>query len=251
MSKEFGTSTDDQGTQGNPDDKTSTGNEGTAFGQEPNGETNTDGNQNGIDLAEYEALRRRDEHAQQHIPRLESENAELRDRVAELEAQLASATTLDDALARIANQGEGQAIDRTDVAQVVREVLGQTQTEEKMDNNWNSVVADLTKKYGEWKSADAYVQERSRELDISLEEATKMAKNNPIAFRSLYNLDAPAASPNPAGSVGAGAQGQRGISSAPGTVRDKAYYSNLRKNDPNKYWSVDVQAQMRRDLFQS
>lgn len=251
MSNEFGTAADDQGSQGNPDDNNSQGNEGTAFGHESAGQTNTDGHQNGIDLAEYEALRTRDEHAQKHIPRLESENAELRDRVAELEGKLASATTLDEALARIANQGDGQAIDHTDVAQVVREVLGQEQTAAKMESNWNSVVTDLTKKYGEWKDADAYVQSRSRELDISLEEATKMAKNNPIAFRSLYNLDAPAASSNPAGSHGAGAQGQRGISSAPGTVRDKAYYSNLRKNDPNKYWSVDVQAQMRRDLFQS
>lgn len=248
MTTEFGTSTTDQGTQGNGGQPPE--NEGTnTFGTNTDGVTAPTGSPQGIDSAEYEALRRRDEHAQQHIPRLESENEELRNKLAELETKLASATTLDEALARIANQGEGQAIDRTDVAQVVREVLGQSQTEEKMERNWTSVVADLTKKYGEWKDADVYVQTRSRELDISLEEATKMAKNNPIAFRSLYNLDTPAASPNPAGSHGAGAQGQRGTSSAPGTVRDKAYYNQLRKDNPNKYWSVDTQIQMRRDLF--
>jgi hypothetical protein len=249
MTTEFGTTSNDQGSQGTGDN--TSGNEGATFGQNVDSTTNATNTAQGIDPAEYEALRRRDEHAQQHIPRLESENEELRNKIVELESRLASATTLDEALARIANKGEGQAIDRADVAQVVRDVLGETQTAEKMDSNWNTIVDTLTKKYGEWKAADAAVQERARELDISLEEATKMAKNNPKVFRTLFNLDTNSATSNPAGSHGAGAQGQRGISSAPGQVRDKAYYSNLRKTDPNKYWSIDVQTQMRRDLFNS
>jgi hypothetical protein len=248
MANEFGSVADDQGNEGTG---TPAGEEGTNFGQNTGGETNTGGADQGIDPSEYEALRQRDEHAQQHITRLESENSELRDKVVELEDKLANATTLDEALTRISNQGEGQQnVDRTDVAQVVEEVLGQKQTEERMEANWSSVVTDLTKKYGDWKAADAKVQERAVELDISLEDATTMAKNNPKVFRTLFNLDSQSnTSSNPAGSHGAGATGQRGVSSMPGQVRDKSYYANLRKNDPNKYWSVDVQAQMRRDLF--
>jgi hypothetical protein len=248
MSESFGSVGDDNSNQGTGQEP---GTEGTNFGQNTDGQTKPNGADQGIDHAEYEALRQRDEHAQKHIQRLESENSELRDKVVELEDKLASATTLDEALKRISNQGEGQdtSLDRTDVAQVVEEILGQKQTKERMESNWQEVVSDLTKAYGDWKTADLKVQERAQELDISLEEATMMARNNPKAFRTLFNLQNQQTSSNPAGSHGAGAMGQRGVSSQPGQLRNQAYYSNLRKNDPNKYWSVDVQAQMRRDLF--
>lgn len=245
---QFGSATDDQGSQGNGQPPVE---EGTNFGQNSEGTTNTEGAGQGIDPAEYEALRKRDENAQPHIDRLERENSELRDKVVELENKLSSATTLDEALKRISNQGDDQqSVDQTDVAQVVEQVLEQKQSAQQEESNWNEVVTALTKKYGEWKAADAKVQERAGELDISLDDATRMARNNPIAFKALFNLsDESTSSPNPAGSSGAGAQGQRGVSSQPGQVRDKAYYANLRKADPNKYWSVDVQAQMRRDLY--
>lgn len=253
MSTGFGTSSQDQSGQEENNTAPNGSEEGTNFGQAPGGETNTNGSEQGIDLEQYEALRKRDEHAQEHIQRLESENNELRDKIVELEDRLASATTLDEALKRISNQGEGQALDQTDVAQVVEQVLDQRITQDKQESNWQSVVSDLTQKYGKWNDADLAVQDRARELDISLDDATAMAKNNPKVFRQLFNLEenstASATQPNPAGSHGAGAQGQRGVSSQPGPVRDKAYYSNLRKTDPNKYWSVDVQAQMRRDLY--
>lgn len=252
MANEFGSATDDQGSQGNGDGTTNQNTpveEGTNFGQNPGDVTNDGGAGQGIDPAEYEALRKRDENAQPHIDRLERENAELRDKVVELEDKLSSATTLDEALTRISNQGEGQQnVDPTDVAQVVEQVLDQKQTQQQQDSNWNEVISSLTQKYGDWKAADLKVQERARELDISLDKATELAKNSPVAFKQLFNLNE-ASTTNTAGSSGAGAQGQRGTAAMPGQVRDKAYYANLRKTDPNKYWSVETQAQMRRDLF--
>jgi len=77
-----------------------------------------------------------------------------------------------------------------------------------------------------------------------------MAKNSPKAFMNLF---VPQAATNsaakPGSSTGSGEMGQRGVAANVGDVRDKAYYQNLRRTNPNKYWSVDVQAQMRRDLF--
>lgn len=249
MTDKFGSAAGDTSGQ---ETGTSSGKEGTNFGQAADGTTSTSGLDQGIDRAEYEALRQRDENAQQHIPRLESENKELRDKVVELEDKLAKATTLDEALTRISNQGEGQQnVDRTDVAQIVEEVLGQKQTDERMTANWSAVESALLSKYGEWNVADKMVQERAAELDISLQDATLMAKQNPKVFKQLFNLEDPKHSSNPGGSHGTGARGQRGVSSHPGAVRDSAYYSNLRKNDPNKYWSMDTQAQMRRDLYNS
>jgi uncharacterized protein YigA (DUF484 family) len=237
MTNEFGKSSADPAGQ----------DEGKNFGSNEDGTTNTDTGSQGIDPVEYEALRKRDEAAQAHIERLERENAEARDKVVELQDNLSKATTLDEALERIQNQGESQqTVDRTDVAQIVEEVLGQKQTQTTMDSNWNSVVASLTQTYGDWEAADLKVQERAKELDISIEDATRMAKQNPKAFLQLFDAQV---SSNTARSSGTEGMGQRGVSSQSGDVRDKAYYSKMRREQPNKYWSVNVQAQMRRDLF--
>ena len=233
--QEFGKSGDDQA-----------GQDGKNFGSNENAGTTGDTGNQGIDPVEYEALRKRDEAAQAHIERLERENAEARDKVVELEDGLSKATTIDEALARIADQGEGkqETVDPTDVAQIVKDVLSQEQTKDAKDSNWNTVVETLTKTFGDWDAADLKVQERAKELDISLKEATAMAQQNPKAFLQLFNTQSQQA----ARSSGTEGIGQRGVGST-GEVHDQAYYSKLRKERPNHYWSVDVQAQMRRDLF--
>lgn len=238
MTDQFGTSSDDQAGK----------DEGNNFGQNTDGATTPPSTDQGIDSAEYEALRKRDENAQAHITRLESENEEARNKVVELQEALSKATTLDEALDKMSNQGadQPQGVDRTDVAQIVEDVLGQKQTQAMQETNWSTVQSSLTETYGSWKDADAKVAERAGELDISLEDATKMARQNPKAFLQLF---VPQGTSTPTSSIGSGDMGQRGVSSQSGDTRDKAWYANLRKTDPNKYWSVDIQAQMRRDLY--
>lgn len=233
--QEFGKSGDDQA-----------GQEGKNFGSNEDTKTDGDTGSQGIDLEQYEALRKRDEAAQAHIEKLERENKEARDKVVELQDGLSKATTIDEALARIADQGDGKqaTVDPTDVAQIVKDVLSQEQTKDAMDTNWSTVVESLTQTFGDWETADLKVQERAKELDISIKEATTMAQQNPKAFLQLFN----AQSKQAARSSGTEGMGQRGVGSE-GEVRDQAYYSKLRRERPNHYWSVDVQAQMRRDLF--
>lgn len=226
--------------------------EGNNFGQADGDKTNVNRGNQGIDPVEYEALRKRDENAQAHIARLERENAEARDKVVELEKQISNATTLDEALARIANQGDGQqgqTLDQADVAQVVRQVLGQEQTKSKQESNWNTVQATLNKTFGDWKTADAKIIERCGELDLTPAEATQMAKNSPKAFMDLFVPQAANTSARAGSSTSTGEMGQRGAVNSQGETRDKAWWNNLRRTNPQKYWSVDMQAQMRRDLF--
>ena len=241
MTESFGSSGDDN-SQGQEEGNTN-------FGQTSTGDTDTGSSSQGqIDPAEYQALWQRDAHAQMHIPKLESENSELRDKIVELEDKIANATTLDEAIDRISNKGKGdQQIDQAGIAQIVEDVLGQHQTKAAQENNWSTVVDNLTETYGDFKTADAKVQERARELDISVEDATAMARNNPKAFLQLF---VQSNSSSAARSSSAGESGQRGVPVNTGaTIRDQAYYSKMRREQPNKYWSVPVQAQMRRDLF--
>ena len=220
-----------------------------SFGTAQTGDTGTGtSNKVQVDPTEYAALRQRDEHAQTHITRLESENSELRDRVVALEDKIANATTLDEAIDRISKNGKGdQQIDQAGIAQIVEDVLGQHQTAKAQEDNWSTVYSKLTETYGDFKTADAKVQERAMELDIDLRDATAMARRNPKAFLQLF---VPAGASAAARSSSAGESGQRGVSVNTGaTTRDQAYYSKMRKENPNKYWNVDTQAQMRRDLF--
>lgn len=222
-------------------------NDGQTFGQNPDDDNHGATDDKGITPAELEALRIRDAAAQAHIPDLESENAQLRDTLVELEAKLVSATTLDSVLERITNKGKPvQTLDPAAVTQIVDQVLTQKQTKAAQDNNWNSVYTALTTVYGDWKTADAKVRERAQELDIALDDATTMAKNNPKAFLQLFNPTTHA--PNPGG-VRSGGAGQTVPSrTLTGETRDAAWYKKLRRENPKAYWSVEVQAQYRRDM---
>ena len=233
MTDSFGTPTED------------TSGQGKNFGD--NTDTGTTGDQGtqGIDSEAYKALQNRDEAAQLHIPKLESENDALRDEVVKLQDKLASATTIDEALDKMSNQGNDQSLDRTDVAQIVTEALGTQQTNMKQEANWTSVQAKLTSVYGDWNTADGKVQERCAELDISLQEATDMARRNPKAFDRLF---VPSETSESARSGGTGEMGQRGADTRSDTARhDEEYYTKLRRTDPEKYWNIETQAQYRRD----
>jgi hypothetical protein len=164
----------------------------------------------------------------------------------ELEDKIANATTIDDALERIRNQEIQTTSD--DVEQVVRRVLEQNQTAAVMEANWSQVQGDLTNTYGDWATADKNVTARAQELGISLQDATALAKTSPKAFKELF-IPSEGVAPT-SGSIRSGGEGQSAPLTTSGSLDDrKAYYSKLRRENPNKYWSVDVQAEMRRELF--
>lgn len=235
---------------GTGDDSSQNTNEGTNFGDTA-GENNTGatGTQ-GITVDELLELQTRDVAAQAHIPVLEGENAGFRERITELESQLANSTSIDDALARIANKGtdDSTQLDTGAVTQIVDRVLAQKQSETTRNSNWNQVQSDLTELYGDWPTADAKVKARSVELGMSLQDATTMAQVNPKAFLQLYVQQAPANADSSSG-VRSGGAGQ---SVASGTVtsntRDAAYYNDLRKKNPREYWKTSTQLQYRKDV---
>jgi hypothetical protein len=234
---------------GKVDDNDQNNNEGTNFGQTPDGDNLGATENKGLTPQELEALQTRDAAAQAHIPTLESENSELRDEVVRLQGELANATTLDGVLDKISNRSSGtQAIDQTTITQIVDRVLTQKQTQANSDANWNHVQNTLTETFGDWKTADTKVQERALELDIRLADANVMARNNPKAFLQLFN---PQTSTNTDRSSGvrSGGSGQTVAgTTTTGNTRDQAFYNKLRRENPKAYWSVETQAQYRRDV---
>jgi hypothetical protein len=224
--------------------------DGTNFGQNTEGDQTSGSTENqGIAPDELEALRTRDAAAQAHIPQLESENEDLRNKLLAAEDKLANATTIDEALDKISNNGDSEGLTPDAVTQIVDQVLTQKQTEAASELNWNTVMGKLTETYGDWATADAKVQERAAELDITLTDATAMARNNPKAFLQLFSPTGTTNTDRSSG-VRSGGSGQSvgDVSSSEG-IRDATYYSKLRKENPNLYWKTETQLQLRRDLY--
>lgn len=199
---------------------------------------------------ELTALQKRDENAQAHIPQLESENDDLRAQNAQLAAKLDSATTLDDVVERIKSERDGNdtIVDTSSVVEQVEQRLAIKARESVEEANWSSVVDTLTEKHGDWKTADAEIQERCAELKMDLPAASRLARQSPEAFYKLFSA---AGSPTP----------QQGIASAStnetSTFRNanddktelRAHYKKMRRENPAKYNKLETQEQMWRDLY--
>jgi predicted nucleic acid-binding Zn-ribbon protein len=207
-----------------------------------------------ITAEELAALKRRDDNAQQHIPRLETENEELREKLAQLSLKLDSATTLDDVLERLNNksgESNSQTLDPNKVAEMVENRLSQKNKEASETANWNKTVTELTGLHGSWAAADKAIMAKSAELGMTVQEASRMARQLPDAFRKLFMI---AEKSSPAQQTSSSASFTSANSAAPGGSSDAAleerrkYYQELRRKNPNKYWNVDTQIQYRKDM---
>ena len=226
---------------GTPDDQSGQNTDGTNQEDLDKGSTE-------ITPEDLEALRIRDAAAQAHIPDLESENKDLRDLVVELESKVTKATSLDEVLEKITNRGDGTStdLDAGAVTQIVDRALDQRQTLDRQESNWTSVMNTLTEQYGDWKTADAKVQERATELDIDIADATAMAKNNPKAFLSLFETKTTI--PDSSAGVRSAGSGQQTVGTSTIEVKDAAYWKDQRHKFPKYYWSLDGQAEYRRTM---
>lgn len=230
-----------------------TGEESNSGGFGSDGQTNPEGGSSlDITAEELAALRKRDGEAQAFIERLKTENADLREQKAELGNALASATTLDDVIERIGSGGGSQStnapLDLDSAVEQVEQRFQERANKQVADKNWNDVYTRVTEVYGNWDKANEEIQRRASELNMSSQEATDLARRSPAAFFELY---IPKGTQTPTQSSARSAGGQ--ITSAH-TSEGKSeqelreYYKQLRRENPRKYWTPEVQAQYRRDL---
>ena len=196
-------------------------------------------------------LRRRDEAAQAHIKQLEGENGSLREEKSLLANELASSTTLEDVMARLNNEGttnETPGLEPDKVAEIVDQRLQQKTQQQIEQDNWAAVESKLIEVFKDWDAANSAVEARASELKMTTDEATTLAVSNPVMFSELF-LPKGTTVPQQSTSSAATSNSQS-LSSVEDTVtRDKAYYSKMMREDKNKYWSVETQKQMRRDLY--
>lgn len=128
-----------------------------------------------------------------------------------------------------------------DVESLVEQTLAKREREAKVAQNIASVEQALTESFGT--EARAMVQQKAQDLGLSIERMQELAAESPQAFLSLVG-SAPARESN------------ADLSSAKNTVsgfnnvgrKDWNYYQNLRRTNPNQYYSPKIQNEMMKSL---
>ena len=192
--------------------------------------------------------------ADQHIARLEQQLKELNEDLGKTKAEQDYAKTLLETLqsqkplagtseqSTESQSGAGKedtTLDPSSLKELIAQVLDNRTAEQRAADNRTKVDSYLQQTYGT--EAGKTVQEKAKELNLSVDYLKSIAEQSPNAFYQLIGVPKPreSAAP-PSGSVNSVATMQSG-------ERTYAYYRELRKTNPTKYYSPSTQQQMFKD----
>jgi hypothetical protein len=213
--------------------------------------------------------------ADKHIARIEDENRRIHEELVKRTADTSGVKNLTDLLTSTLKLGPqnqpatpagsppsptagSTQVDPRAIEGLVTKILDERVTERERTANAQTVYAGLTKQYGSDNDAKTAVTKRSAELGMSPAKLMDLARTSPQAFFSIMGIN-----PGPAATTHAGtdvstsiqttgrttaspaaATGSTGTAK-PGTF---AYYEGLRKAEPKKYWTAEVQKNLYNDL---
>ena len=136
-------------------------------------------------------------------------------------------------------QTENTTLDPSKLEELIAQTLDKRTAAQIAADNVRKVDTHLTATYGT-EAANA-VKTKAQELGLSVDYMRSIAEQSPDAFFSLIGAPKPAESASPPkGSVNSEAVLKTGD-------RTYAYYRELRRSDPSRYYSPSVQQQLMRD----
>ena len=192
--------------------------------------------------------------SQEHIGRIEGENAGFR-------SELATRTAVGDQLEKFRqSQREpptppvqnpngspppSQDQEKPDLAKLVREEIEKTEQNRTRDGNLASVTKRLVEIYGSEDKAAEFVAKKARETGLTQEDIRNLAGRSPTAAYELFGVNrAPSPSAAPRGDVNTEALRR----TASGVVEGSyAYYKQMQKDQPALYNRQETQAQRMKD----
>lgn len=194
-------------------------------------------------------------HAQQHIPRVEAEAQGMRD---ELKSRLAledlvnklqssqeksagdSNSEVIPPQSEIPNQeaDEPKGLSREQLAELVQQTLAQEQQKSVFDTNVDKVASELEQKWGP--GYRSLMTEKAKELGMSAEDLLDLAGKSPKAFFNTVGVSSAPAQNSNDHAPPRNSQGTPNPLTG-NTGKDQKYYSNLRRENPNLYWSKEIQ----------
>lgn len=180
------------------------------------------------------------------IKQLQSENQQTREMYASLEERMQNLSKIEEVLNKKGQ--EQQVVDNQDtnldedalVGKVI-ENLNKAETKQKMDQNYNTVVARLESEFGS-QYVEEKVSEAAKANGLSIDDMRETARKSPDAFYTLVGLKSQGTqrptTPAPT----------RGSQQAPQEtgVKDAAYFANLMRTNPREYWKAETQREFRK-----
>lgn len=153
----------------------------------------------GLTPEQIQAILKRDQHAQEHIQRLEAEaaarkaqEAELAERLANLERELEKRASLEELLAKKASAqpdsrgGETKPLDVDSVVTKVLQSMEQRTQAERAKANRVAAIEAAKSVYGD--SYNQKISETAKELGMTLNEVDDLAGRSPQAFARVFGL---------------------------------------------------------------
>lgn len=180
-------------------------------------------------------------HKDSHIARIEQENAEMRDKLAESKKLEDVISAMDSSRQESAQTQENSQDGNTspqDVTDIVRGVLQEERQVETEQGNIQKASDFMVKTYGD--KATEVAQAKAQELGMSMAELKGLATRSPAAYQSLFQAQVGNTTETHS------SQGDVNTQSHQTQLSGQAKYDEIRRADRSKFLSSDVQrAQMR------
>lgn len=194
---------------------------------------------------QLDVLQKRLQDKDDFINTLKEEGQTYREMVAQMDERLKNMEKISEVLNKsgqeqdVSNQDTN--LDEDALVGKVIENLSKQEAEQRMEQNWNTVVSTVEEQFGK-----QYVNEKVKEAaeanGLSVSDMKETARKSPQAFYKLMGLE---------GTTSRTPQPTRSSVAAPQETNEKdfAYYSRLMRENPREYWKPETQREFRK-LFQ-
>jgi len=220
----------------------------------------------GKKFSDPQALARGKVEADTHIARLERELAELREKAN-------TGRTVDDLLKKLeerntqsngnaSNSGEYQPssqgqnqnadagavqLDESKIEELLSGKLNEFQKSQREQANLQHSVSVMQEKWGD--NAQVELNRKAKDLGMSPEGLKEYAKTNPSVFLTLVGLNATAPQQTVNNPVPAQSSSNPASQTPVGGVKNQSYYDRMKREDPKKWKSRDVQWEMHNEAI--
>ena len=177
--------------------------------------------------------------AQEHISNLEKEMGELREELTKRDSAQEILNRID--ASNSAKDTPTAGLDKEAVAQLVNETVSRMDSNKILDANKREVNDKLNSIYGD--KSNEVVSTKAKELGVSVEYLQSTAEQSPKAFYQMVGLTDKSESKDNSMNFNSDVNTENLQKNLSGSIQHGTYkyYQALRKDNPSKYYTVEVQ----------
>lgn len=131
------------------------------------------------------------------------------------------------------------ALDADKIADIVRNTITRTEQESTAAKNVQAANEKVIAKYGD--KAGEFIEKKAAELGMTKQDLKTISAKSPNAFFTIVGLDLKAAAPAGSGFNQGSVNTESKFNNSNISADTWEYYSNLRRQAPDKYWEPAIQ----------